>query len=90
MVGESLINPCACPMHRRGQWRHSSSRGFITNHIGLALGSVPTVGGVGGHGDRRRLSLRGKHAGYEPGDSRTARAHNGMRCKEYYVVRSKV
>ena len=58
MVGESLINPCACPMHRRGQWRNSSSRDFITNHIGLALGSVPAVGGVGGQGDRRRVLLR--------------------------------
>ena len=58
MVGESLINLCACPMHRMKQHRNLSSRAFVTNHIGLALGSAPTVGGGGGQGDRRRLSLR--------------------------------
>ena len=59
MVGAPLINPCACPIRRMKQQGNSSSRDFLTNHIGLALGSVPTVGGVGGQGDRCRLSLRG-------------------------------
>ena len=58
MVEESLINPCACPIRRMKQQANSCSRSFLTNHLGLALGSAPTVGGGGGQGDRRRLSLR--------------------------------
>ena len=49
---------CAAPAGRAGQHTNSSSRDFIINHIGLALGSVPTVGGGGGQGDRHRLLLR--------------------------------
>ena len=55
MVGESLINPCACPIRRMKQHEKTCSRAFVTNHIGLALGLARTVGGGGGQGDRRRL-----------------------------------